>query len=249
MNQTFFFFASKCVFVSAKRAVRAHSLIDSKAAFCMYGNWSVEHSPLCEVIHQVTPCRCYLSHCTGWLDTVSFPKSYLPIGPSTGESMCAYLFYMGLSFCWYSIYSEDEWKSFFVSKHCDNDNVIMSPGMPHCSENSSSKRVSKVSAADTAQDGSWRVADGEWQRKSKGCFTRRMVLPSRGKAPTCWGVCWGEFPSFLVWWLPKERAPPCWGKPGVQTTCMQLKVASTFLLSAALAPIWTLLVICTDLGC
>lgn len=59
-NQTYWF-ASKCIFLSAKQAVRSHSLIDFKATFCMYGNWSFDHSLLCEVIHEVTPHRYYLS--------------------------------------------------------------------------------------------------------------------------------------------------------------------------------------------
>lgn len=70
-----------------------------------------------------------------------------------------------------------------------------------------SRTVSKVSAADTAQDGSWQVTDVEWQRKSKGCFTGRMVLPSRDKGPTCRGVCWGEFP------------PQCSASPGRGLLC------------------------------
>lgn len=172
------------------------------------------------------------------------------MGPSIGDSKCAYLFYMGLSFCWYSIYSEDEWKSFLVSKHCGSDNAIVSPHMLHSIQKIvGSRTVSKVSAADTAQDGSWWVPDREWKRKGKGCFARRVVLPSRGKWPTCRGVCWCEFPPFLVRCLPRERAPPCWGKPGVQTTCMQLKVGSTFLLSAGLAHTWMLLVTYINLGC
>lgn len=116
------------------------------------------------------------------------------MGPSIGDSKCAYLFYMGLSFCWYSIYSEDEWKSFLVSTHCGSDNAIVSPHMLHSIQKIvGSRTVSKVSAADTAQDGSWWVPDRERKGKGKGCFTRRMVLPSRGKRPACRGVCWGEF--------------------------------------------------------
>ena len=178
--------------MSAKQVVRAHSLINFKPCFCLCGNWPVDHLPLCEVFHEVTPRRCYLSCPTVWLKTAPFPKRCLPVGPSTVEGMCADLFDMGLYFCWHSLYSEDEWKSFLVSKHCDNDNVIVFPGRPHIVQKiAGSRTVPKVSAADTAQGGSWQVADGEWQRKRKGCFTRRMVLPSRGKGPTCRGICWG----------------------------------------------------------
>lgn len=74
MNQTYLF-ASKCIFLSAKQAVRSHSLIDFKATFCMYGNWSFDHSLLCEVIHEVTPHRCYLHLYCMFGDKSPFPAA------------------------------------------------------------------------------------------------------------------------------------------------------------------------------
>lgn len=75
MNQTFFFFfASKCFFVSAKKEVRAHSLIDFKATFYLYGNWSVDHSTSCEVICEVTPHQALpkLLHCEAGDSVISW---------------------------------------------------------------------------------------------------------------------------------------------------------------------------------
>jgi len=44
------------------------------------------------------------------------------------------------------------------------------------------------------------------------------------------------FPLFSVLCLPRERTPLCCRKPGVQATCILLKVESIFLLSGGLAP-------------
>lgn len=141
--------------MSAKQAVRAHSLIYFKTSFCLDGNWSVDHLPLCEIVCELTPHRCYPRHCTVWLETVSFPKSYGHIWSSIGQSMCA----VCTCFTWVCHSVEIPFtlkmneNPFLFSKHCDN--VIVSPGMPHSVQKiAGSRTVSKVSAADTAQDGS-----------------------------------------------------------------------------------------------
>lgn len=120
-----------------------------------------------------------ISKSTMWIKPMSFPKSYLPIGPNIGESMYAYLFYIDLSFCWYSVHSEDEQKYILASKHCDNDNTLCGAPRHAVGKISGSRTMSKVSAADATWDESWGVADGEWHRKSKGGFTRVVVSPNK----------------------------------------------------------------------
>lgn len=124
-------------------------------------------------------------------------------GPSVGKSICAYIFHIRLSFCWYYFYSEDKLKFVLVSKRCDYDNLTLSPSRPcFVQKTTGSRTVAKVSAADTAHGGSWPVFGGEWQRKSQGCSTRRVMLPSTCQGPACRGAGLSRWVSAIFTAMP-----------------------------------------------
>lgn len=46
------------------------------------------------------------------------------------------------------------------------------------------------------------VFGGEWQKKSQGCFTRRVMLPSTGQGPTCRGAGLSRWVSAIFTAMP-----------------------------------------------
>lgn len=145
----------------------------------------------------------FLSHCIVWLEAV-FSQELRPYWTKHWREHVCLLVLRGFALLVDIPFTlKINENPFFVSRHCNKDNVTVSWGLPHSVQKTAGILDSKIPAADSSQNGNWWVDNGEWNRQCKGYFIRRMMLLSRAQTNLWKGLL--RLISFIPSVAPHQR--------------------------------------------